>query len=116
MGITRRIDQATSSPFSGNTTLDIVGGSSGSKMLTVRDLTLDPGASSPYHLHPNTEESIFVVEGELEFKVGNHRFTGNAGDCVLAPRGTGHGIANMSGQPVRVITVYPHPSPEREII
>lgn len=94
----------------------MVGSANGSKMMTVRDLTMDPGAASPYHVHPNTEESIFVVEGEILFKIGNHRFTAVAGDCALAPRGVGHGIANASDLSARVITMYPHPSPEREII
>ena len=114
MTILRRADQEESTPMPGGKSLTMAGASTGAGMATVGDLTVDPGVRSGYHLHPNTEEAIFVVEGEMEFRVGNARFRASAGDCVLAPKGIGHGLKNVGDSPARMITIYPTASPERE--
>jgi quercetin dioxygenase-like cupin family protein len=88
----------------------------GSSMLTVSDVTVEPGFKFFYHMHPNTEESIFVVGGEMEFRVGDRRFRAGSGDCVLTPRGIGHGIENVGSAPARLITIFPTAAPEREVI
>ena len=116
MTINRRKDQTSSSPAEGLNVLAMTGGETGSKMLTVGDLTVQPGAGTSYHIHPNTEESIFLVEGELEFRLGDHKFRIAAGDCVLAPRGTGHGPANAGERPARAIFMYPTAAPQMEEI
>ncbi|MEX0762899.1 MAG: cupin domain-containing protein [Dehalococcoidia bacterium] len=116
MALNRRSNQQSSSPFDGATMVTMTGSSTGSKMMTVSDLAMQPGVKTPYHIHPNTEESMFVVEGELEFRVDGHRFKATAGDCVLANRGKGHGVANVSDRPARFIAVYPSAAPEREVI
>jgi quercetin dioxygenase-like cupin family protein len=94
----------------------MTGAATGSKFLTVGELTVAPGKRSVYHIHPNTEESMFVIEGEIEFRLGGHKFRASAGDCVLANKGIGHGLQNAGTAPARLITMYPHPSPERQEI
>lgn len=116
MPVIRRSEQNSRSPFPGATATAMVGADTGSEFLTVADLSVEPGKRSAYHIHPNTEESIFVVEGEIEFRIGGNRFRASAGDCVLATRGTGHGLQNVGNSTARLITMYPHPSPQREEI
>ena len=70
MTIVRRADQQESSPMQGGRLLTMAGSPTGATMATVGDLTVQPGVRSGYHLHPNTEESIFVVDGEIEFRLG----------------------------------------------
>tara|TARA_B110000263_G_scaffold109033_1_gene95326 strand:+ start:424 stop:1122 length:699 start_codon:yes stop_codon:yes gene_type:complete len=98
----------------GGKLLTMAGASTGAAMATVGDLTVQPGVRSGYHLHPNTEEAIFVVEGDMEFRVGTVRFKASAGDCVLAPAGIGHGLENVGDSPARLITIYPTAEPDRE--
>jgi putative monooxygenase len=93
----------------------MAGAATGSKMMTVGDLTLQPGVDTVYHIHPNTEESIFVVEGEVEMRLDGHKFRAKAGDCMVARRGLGHGIANAGDGLARFVVMYPSASPEREI-
>jgi quercetin dioxygenase-like cupin family protein len=114
MTILRRADQEESSPMQGGKLLTMAGASTGAAMATVGDLTVQPGVRSGYHLHPNTEEAIFVVEGDMEFRVGTVRFKASAGDCVLAPAGIGHGLENVGDSPARLITIYPTAEPDRE--
>ncbi len=116
MPVIRKSEQDTSEPFSGAQAKAMVGAASGSEFLTVGELSVEPGARSAYHVHPNTEESIFVIEGEIEFRLGDHKFQASAGDCVLANRGIGHGLQNVGSEPARLITMYPNPAPEREEI
>lgn len=98
----------------GSTMYQMMGSALGSKMMTVGDLTLEPGVNSVYHVHPNTEESIFVAEGEVEFRLDGHRFRAKAGDLMIARKGLGHGIGNVGDTPARFIVMYPTASPERE--
>ena len=116
MTILRRADQEESSPMAGGKSLMMAGASTGAAMATVGDLMIEPGVRSGYHLHPNTEEAIFVVEGELEFRVGTSRFRASTGDCVLAPQGIGHGLENVGDTPARLITIYPTAEPAREAL
>ena len=74
MPLNRRSDQSTVSPMAGCSMYHMMGGADGSKMMTVGDLTLEPGVTSVYHIHPNTEESIFVAEGEVELALSRHGF------------------------------------------
>lgn len=113
MPVIKRSEQKSSSPFSGATAYAMVGVATGSKYVTVADLRVEPGKRSAYHIHPNTEESIFVVEGEVEFRLGDKKFRASAGDCVLANREVGHGLENVGATTARMITMYPTPVPER---
>ena len=116
MTINRRNTQEKLEPFIGAELIKMADVSTGSKMMTVADLTVQPGISSSYHKHPNSEESIFIVKGDMEFRVGNHKFPASSGDCILAPRGTGHGLKNVGSSVARLICVYPVFNPEREEI
>ncbi len=113
MPVIRRSEQNTSEPFPGAKATAMAGAATGSEYLTVGELLVEPGARSAYHIHPNTEESIFVIEGEIEFRLGSNRFRSSSGDCVLATRGIGHGLENVGDTTARLITMYPSPSPER---
>ena len=113
MPVIRRSEQKMSSPFEGASALAMAGAATGSEYLTVGELTVEPGRKSVYHIHPNTEESIFVIEGEMEFRLGDRKFRASAGDCIQATRGVGHGLENVGNTKARLITMYPSPTPER---
>ena len=82
-------------------------------MISVSDLTIDADSNIPYHVHPNTEESMFLVEGDLVAMLDGKRFPFSQGDCMIATQGLGHGFVNESGKPARMITMYPHTDPAK---
>ncbi|WP_407676868.1 cupin domain-containing protein [Phytohabitans aurantiacus] len=41
-------------------------------------------------MHPNEDETFYLLAGELEFLNGDQTFTAVAGDLVHIPRGTRH--------------------------
>ena len=112
MTIVRRADQILEPRRPGVNRLVMAGPSTGATMITVSELMIDPGATVPYHVHPNSEESMFLLEGELVGMLNGKRFRFSPGDCMIATQGLGHGFVNESYKPARVITMFPHTDPE----
>ena len=60
----------------------------------------------PCHLHHEQDEWIYVVEGELEFQIGEKRLRVRAGESVFLPRKVPHIWACANGKPGKIINVY----------
>ena len=54
-----------------------------------------PQGGPPPHLHTREDETFHVLEGELEFVVGERTLSTSAGSVVYAPRGVLHGFRNV---------------------
>jgi quercetin dioxygenase-like cupin family protein len=66
----------------------------GHEFVQVR-IDLDPGAFAPLHKHPG-EEVIYVIEGMLEYTVGdNPPRTYKPGEVLIVPPGTLHSARNV---------------------
>jgi EmrB/QacA subfamily drug resistance transporter len=57
----------------------------------------------PLHVHPDFDETFYVLEGELTFQLESERLTAGAGVLVFAPGETPHAFANLSGKQARVL-------------
>jgi glyoxylate utilization-related uncharacterized protein len=53
-----------------------------------------------------TDETFYVVHGELECLDGGKMFTASASDVVFLPRGTVHRLRNPGIQPARLVFIY----------
>src|SRR5262245_54082384 len=49
-----------------------------------------PGGGVPVHRHQHHDELLYVVEGEVTFKIGDQLTRGTAGALAYAPRGVEH--------------------------
>ena len=59
--------------------------------LSVMDTWLTPEANPPLHVHHAQDESFFVLEGEVEFFLGDAApCVATGGDFVFGPRGVPH--------------------------
>ena len=57
-------------------------------------IDIAPGAVAPGHTHPG-EEVIYIIEGELEYQVGDKPWVKvKAGDVLFIPAGTVHAARN----------------------
>jgi quercetin dioxygenase-like cupin family protein len=57
-------------------------------------IDIAPGAVAPRHTHPG-EEVIYILEGELEYQVGDKPWVKvKAGDVLFIPAGTVHAARN----------------------
>ena len=59
----------------------------GAERIMTVEATFLPGKSHAFHRHPNQEEVIYVLEGELEQWVEDERRLLRAGDAVIVSRG-----------------------------
>lgn len=69
------------------------------------ELALGP-ASVDYHVHMRMDETIYVVEGEIEFVVAGEKFVRPAGSVAFIPRGVHHGFTNHGPAQARVLIVF----------
>jgi quercetin dioxygenase-like cupin family protein len=56
------------------------------------------------HFHANHTETIYMVEGEARFYLGDDMHLVSAGDFFLIPRNTVHSVRVISTDPVKVIS------------
>ncbi|HEY8750635.1 MAG TPA: MerR family transcriptional regulator [Tepidisphaeraceae bacterium] len=63
-------------------------------------------AGWPRHRHRDQDEWIYVVEGQLEFELGDKRFKMEAGESVFIPRNVAHVWSPAGGVPAKIINVY----------
>ncbi|BBY38129.1 hypothetical protein MMAN_22630 [Mycobacterium mantenii] len=67
---------------------------------------LSPGQENDYHVHPKTEHLHIIVEGEVEYTLGDFPArTMKVGEAVLVPAGIPHGIRNVSDAPASYLAV-----------
>ena len=59
----------------------------------------------PLHVHEAEDEVVIVVEGQLDYQVGDERGVLGAGGVLWFPRQVPHAIANLAPTPCRFITV-----------
>ena len=68
--------------------------------------TLPAGTASLYHLHHESDEVAWVLEGEFTFKIGDEVGAGGPGTCAFFPRNVPHAWKNSGNQPGRALYVY----------
>src|SRR5687767_1239102 len=68
------------------------------------ETTLGPGFLGPKpHLHRETLDMFFVLEGTLTMTLGDETFHLAAGSFVLVPPGTAHSFSNHTDLTVRLL-------------
>lgn len=81
---------------------------------TLAVAVFDPGGSNAEHVHPNAEEIVMVLEGEVKHTLGSEATTLRAGDVLVVPRDAPHRIINASGAPCRMVIIFS--SPDRAFV
>ena len=69
------------------------------------DETSPPGGGPPPHLHRDEDEAFCVLEGEVEFLLGEGTIPAGTGTCVHIPKGTLRTFKNVGTSPSRVLGV-----------
>ena len=73
---------------------------------TIGLATFDAGKSNVEHVHPNCEEVVYVMDGEVQHTLGGQSTTLRAGDLIVVPRGVPHRLINASGAACRTYIVF----------
>jgi quercetin dioxygenase-like cupin family protein len=63
------------------------------------------GYGPALHVHSREDEAIFVLEGQLRFRVGDDEFVAGPGTCVWQPRGVPQAFS-VESESARVLIVF----------
>jgi mannose-6-phosphate isomerase-like protein (cupin superfamily) len=74
--------------------------------LSLVEVVFAPGSGVAPHLHKGHSDSFYVLEGEVEFHVGDEVVQGMPGTYVLAPPNVAHWFRNVSDEPVRMLNLH----------
>jgi quercetin dioxygenase-like cupin family protein len=69
------------------------------------ELALGP-ATIDYHVHHKMDETLTVLEGEIEFVVAGEKFLRPAGSVAFVPHGVHHGFSNRGPARARVLILF----------
>jgi quercetin dioxygenase-like cupin family protein len=81
--------------------------------LTVFENIVAAGEGPPLHTHAGEDESWYVIEGELRFRLDDRIHGARAGSFVFVPRGTRHCFQNVGGRPARILVMFTPSGMER---
>ncbi|MEV0614115.1 cupin domain-containing protein [Nonomuraea sp. NPDC050404] len=74
---------------------------------TFGEVVINPNKGHDRHLHPGSDEVLYIIEGEGRQTVGDDpEFAVKAGDAVYIPMGTLHSTFNTGWRPLRIIATY----------
>ena len=68
--------------------------------------TAPPGTKSWFHLHRDSDEIAYVLEGEVTFIIGDEVTVGGPGACAFMPRGVPHAWKSTGAETGRVLFLY----------
>jgi uncharacterized cupin superfamily protein len=72
-----------------------------------------PGFDTGSHYHSKIEEQFYVIDGEMELRVGDRILVGRPGTFVTVPAGIAHAFANRGDRRARMLLVCTPPGHER---
>lgn len=87
----------------------------GAETFSAGVVVLQPGNGHERHTHPDSEEILYVLNGEGTQTIGDEEREVSAGDMLYIPAGVEHSTENASWEPLRFLAMYGPPGPEAEI-
>jgi quercetin dioxygenase-like cupin family protein len=74
--------------------------------LTVLETVITAGDGPPLHVHVKDDEAVYVLEGEIDFRVGDELYHNRAGSFVFIPRGVPHTFQNVGTDDARMLLTF----------
>ena len=70
---------------------------------SLSEIRVSPNNGLPPHIHSREDECFFVLEGEIDFQVGDEKITAGPGAFIQGPRGIPHSFKNNTQLPARML-------------
>ena len=87
----------------------------GAEGLTIGEVVINPGQENRPHSHPNCEEVLYLISGELEHTCGDEEpYVLKPGMSIRIPAGARHNARCTSAESARMLVAYS--SPNREVV
>jgi quercetin dioxygenase-like cupin family protein len=104
VALARSPQQADRHPVGGGEVAILLRGEDTSDLCAVVENTIPAGyAGPPLHYHERTDELVYLVAGELTFRLDDEVFVAGPGAVVHLPRGCVHSFANLSERPATMV-------------
>ena len=71
--------------------------------------------NTPKHLHPNTNEIQYILEGTGTIWLGDKEVAVKPGDLIVIPKGTPHGGSKVTGRTLKAIAIKTPPQAPDDI-
>ena len=84
----------------------IAGRLGNSATMTVGKSYISPGSANPRHCHPNCDEVLHVLTGDIEHSLDDQKFHVSAGETVTIPIGSMHNARNIGKEEAVVFMAY----------
>lgn len=75
---------------------------------------INAGEKNPKHYHPNSDEVLFLIEGELDHSLNGAIFHLTPGMSIHIPEGVPHDAFNRGQSVARMVVAYP--TPDRQVV
>jgi quercetin dioxygenase-like cupin family protein len=83
----------------------VTGDESGGAYFAMEAL-VPPGGGPPPHIHTREDETFYVLEGQIEFLLGEETILAGPGDFVNIPRGTVHRFLNTGTETAKLVLTF----------
>mgnify|MGYP003969800007 CR=1 FL=1 len=107
-------DVIPTNPWPGTERFDPMDANFGSSTLLFSKEIISPGSVAPAHFHPETEEFVYCLKGELMAMYNGEEIPLHTGDMFLAEPGAHHTVFNASNETAILIAMHPTTEPVRE--
>ena len=74
--------------------------------IAVFEETVPTGTSTPLHIHHSSDEVMYILTGELTFKLGEQVMNVSAGSWIMIPRGVAHAWKNSGNKAGRLFFIF----------
>src|ERR1700730_14771425 len=85
--------------------LKLRGGETGDSIMMFEE-TIPAGTKSTFHLHHESDEVAYVLNGEITFAIGDEVSVGGPGTCTFMPRDVPHAWKSTGAETARVLFLY----------
>lgn len=90
-------------------------GPEGSDRLEIILGQIEYGGQAECHIHENSEQAFFILEGKALVKIGGEEKVVGPTELVYVPQGMFHEVTPLGDQPLRILIVYAPPLSSVEI-
>ena len=84
----------------------------GSERLSAGVVNLEPGKGHDIHTHPDSDEILYFISGDVEQTVAGETKEVGPGEMIYIPAGVEHGTTNTGWETLQLLAVYAPPGPE----
>lgn len=102
-GMLARVESQEALWFFGDVYKVVVDGNATGGAYALLEIVIRPGSGAPPHVHTQESEFFYLLEGQMEFHVGERTLRAGPGDFVQVLPGEVHYFVNPTENPTRAL-------------